>query len=196
MLSVARLSTALIGPISLELAAGDCAAVQGASGSGKTLLMRAIADLDPNRGAVSLGDRARGSFSAPEWRRAVALVPAESGWWAETVGAHFAADPDPAPDLEALGLDGALGWEVARCSTGERQRLALLRALQTAPRVLMLDEPTAALDGNATAAVEALLRARMAKGLAILLVTHDPAQAARLATRHYHMDAGQLEALP
>ncbi|PIE08771.1 MAG: ATP-binding protein [Rhodobacterales bacterium] len=196
MLRVARLSTRLIGPLSLELAAGECAAVQGPSGSGKTLLMRAIADLDPNRGEVSLGGRAREAFTAPQWRRAVALVPAEPGWWEETVGAHFAADPDPAPGLAALHLEGALGWEVARCSTGERQRLALLRALQTAPKVLMLDEPTAALDGEATAAVEALLRARMAGGLALLLITHDPAQALRLATRQYRMDAGRLEAIP
>lgn len=194
MLRVADLATDLIGPITLDLHRGACTCIQGASGSGKSLFLRALADLDPNRGTVSLGGRDREEFSAPEWRRTVALVPADSGWWDETVGAHLAGEPDPAPWLEALGLGAAPGWEVARLSTGERQRLALVRALQTQPRVLLLDEPTAALDAAATHAVEALLSARLSDGMSILLVTHDPAQAKRLAARNYRMDAGQLEA--
>lgn len=195
MLRVAGLSTPLIGPISLDLDRGECVCVQGASGSGKSLFLRALADLDPNDGAVSLDGRAREAFSAPEWRQAVALVPAESGWWEDHVGAHFAGLPDPTPGLVALGLDAALGWEVARLSTGERQRLAILRALQTGPRLLLLDEPTAALDARSALEVEALLCERTQAGLAVLLVTHDPAQAARLATRQYRMDAGKLEAV-
>jgi len=195
MLRVTDLATDLIGPISFELDPGACICVQGASGSGKSLFLRALADLDPNAGSVRLGGRAREAFTAPEWRRTVALVPAESGWWDETVGAHLAREPDPVPWLDALGLGAALGWEVARLSTGERQRLALVRALQTQPSVLLLDEPTAALDAAATHAVEALLTARLADGMSILLVTHDPAQAGRLGGQHFRMDAGQLEAI-
>ena len=193
MLRCSRLSTPLIGPIDLDLAQGECVGVQGASGSGKSLFLRALADLDPNRGEVSLDGRSRADFAAPDWRRAVALVPAESGWWAETVGAHFTASPDPAPWLDALGLGAALDWEVARLSTGERQRLGLARALQTHPRCLLLDEPAAALDGAATQAVEAVIAERLQDGVAVLLVTHDPAQAARLCRRRYVMDAGRLE---
>lgn len=195
MLRVANLSTDLIGPISLDLGPGNCVGVQGASGSGKSLLLRAIADLDPNRGEVRLDGQEREDIQAPDWRRRVALVPAESGWWAETVGAHFAAAPDPAPWLDALGLADPLGWEVARLSTGERQRLALARALQSGPDVLLLDEPTAALDAAATSAVEALIAAQMQAGVAVLVVTHDPAQAARLCHRRYLMEQGRLEAV-
>lgn len=185
----------MIGPIDLEVGPGDCVGIEGASGSGKSLFLRAIADLDPNRGEVSLAGRPRAAHSAPEWRREVALVPAESGWWEETVGAHLARAPDPGPWLDALGLGAAPGWEVARLSSGERQRLALVRALQTRPQCLLLDEPTAALDRVATRAVEALLAAQMDQGVAVLIVTHDPAQVLRLARRRFRMDAGRLEAV-
>ena len=193
MLRVAHLTTGLIGPISLDLGAGECVGIEGPSGSGKSLFLRAIADLDPNQGTVHLDGGPREAVTGPDWRRQVALVPAESGWWAETVGAHFAATPDPAPWLAALGLADALGWDVARLSTGERQRLALARALQTAPRVLLLDEPTASLDAAATEAVQGLLAREMQDGVALLLVTHDPAQAARLCHRRFAMHRGKLE---
>lgn len=195
MLEMRALSTPLIGPVNLSLAAGESLAIEGPSGSGKSLLLRALADLDPSEGEVLLEGRPRGDFPAPDWRRRVALVPAESGWWAERVGAHFRAEPDPAPVLDRLGLAGALGWEVARVSTGERARLALARALQMRPRVLLLDEPTAALDLVATEMVEALLAEEMAAGLALVLVTHDPGQAARLGARRHRMAAGRLEAV-
>ncbi len=196
MFVVESLTTSLIGPVSFELAPGEVLCIQGASGSGKTLLLRALADLDPSGGRVTLGGRLRESFAAPDWRRAVGLVPAESGWWKARVGDHFAATPDPATMLEALGLGASPGWEVARLSSGERQRLALLRALQLSPKVLLLDEPTSALDGAATAAVEALLKERLAEGLALVMVTHDPAQADRMATRHGWLEAGRLEVWP
>lgn len=195
MLRVSDLTTPLVGPITLDLAAGECVGVQGASGSGKSLVLRAVADLDPNRGEVRLDGRLRDDVSAPDWRRRVAMVPAESGWWAETVGAHFSQSPDPAAWLDALGLADALDWEVARLSTGERQRLALVRALQTGPKVLLLDEPTAALDAAATGAVEALIARQLEAGVGVLMVTHDPAQAARLCHRRYMMAQGKLEAV-
>lgn len=192
MLVIENLKTALIGPVSLTVGPGECVAVQGASGSGKSLLLRAITDLDPNTGRVRLGDADRAALSAPDWRSRVMLVPAESGWWSDRVADHFPAGVDAAPLCRALGLEDALGWAVPRLSTGERQRLAIARALVRQPQALLLDEPTAALDATATEHVEALIRDRCKAGCPVILVTHDPAQADRLADRKFRMESGQL----
>lgn len=180
------------------LAAGEALAVLGPSGSGKTLFLRALADLDENDGAVMLGGDDRRSVPAPDWRVLVAYVAAESGWWADTVSGHFkswdsawqtgcrtlGSRPSGAPIGERLGLPvEAGGWPVSRLSTGERQRLALLRALEVPPLVLLLDEPTSGLDETATAAVEALLRDFLEQGGGLVFTTHDQAQAGRLAAR-------------
>ena len=82
---------------------------------------------------------------------------------------------------------------VAQLSTGEKQRLALVRALLPDPPVLLLDEPTGPLDEDSVTQVETLLRERMASGTSILLVTHNPAQAERLGVQRYRMMAGQME---
>ena len=87
----------------------------------------------------------------------------------------------------------AASWPVARLSTGERQRLALLRAIARAPRVLLLDEPTSGLDTDSVARVESLLLDQLAHGVGILMVTHDPAQANRVGTRHMRLADGRLE---
>src|SRR6516165_11997683 len=89
ILQVRDLRTKLLKPASLSLSAGECIAVRGPSGAGKTLLLSAIADLDPNEGVVCLNGRDRSTISGPEWRRLVGYVPAEPGWWANTVGEHF-----------------------------------------------------------------------------------------------------------
>ena len=89
LLQVRGLRTKILKPVSFSLAAGECIAVRGPSGAGKTLLLRAVADLDPNQGEVSLEGRDRSTIPGPEWRRLVGYVPAEPGWWAETVGEHF-----------------------------------------------------------------------------------------------------------
>ena len=95
--------------------------------------------------------------------------------------------------LGVLGFTpAALDWSIARLSSGEQQRLALARALEAEPRVLLLDEPTASLDTDATAAVESLIRERLRQGVSILMVTHDPAQAARLSARVLHIESGRL----
>lgn len=195
MLEVRGVRTAAGGPVDLAVRRGEIVAIRGPSGAGKTLLLRAIADLDPVPGEVLLEGVPQARIPAPEWRRRVAYVPAEPGWWADRVRAHF-ADPEAAlPLVEALGLPPeALDWEVRRLSTGERQRLALARALALAPEVWLLDEPTGALDAEATARVEALLRRGREEGRAILIVTHDAAQAERLADRTLTMEAGGLSA--
>jgi energy-coupling factor transporter ATP-binding protein EcfA2 len=130
---------------------------------------------------------------ASEWRKLVALVPAESGWWADRVGDHFPSKSDPIAPIEALGLANALEWEVSRLSTGERQRLAIARALCRKPEVLLLDEPAASLDEQATRRVEDLIRECCTTGMALLLVTHDRQQAERTAKRVLRMRDGQIE---
>ena len=170
-----------LAPVDLTVPGGRCLALHGPSGAGKTLLLRAIADLDANRGEVRLGDLVRSGLSAPAWRRQVALVPAESHWWAETVRPH-ARDWEPAV-LARLGFQPeVLDWEVSRLSSGERQRLALARALAGHPKALLLDEPTANLDAANSAAVEALIADyRERQAAPVLWVSHDPAQRARVA---------------
>lgn len=180
-------------PASLSVAAGACIAVLGGSGSGKSLLLRAIADLDVNEGSVSLAGKARGAMTAPSWRRQVVYVPAESGWWRDRVGEHF-EDPDGIVGvLHRLGLPpDCMDWRISRLSTGERQRLALARALSLAPPVLLLDEPTSSLDEETTLKVEAILHEKLASGTAVVLVSHDDDQARRLASARYRMTKGVL----
>ena len=198
MLSVRALARPALGPVSFELADGECVAVGGASGSGKTLLLRAIADLDPNEGVVVLDGASREAMPAPEWRRRVVYVAAEPGWWRDTVGGHF-DDWDEVRELvAATGLpDDCRKWPISRLSTGERQRLGLVRALVLEPRVLLLDEPTSGLDDAATEAVEELVRARLAGGASALWVTHDGDQSRRLTRRRLVCAGGAVsEAAP
>ncbi|WP_209015774.1 ATP-binding cassette domain-containing protein [Roseibium sp. RKSG952] len=196
VLVIDNLKTALIGPISLTLAKGECAAITGPSGAGKSLFLRSIADLDPNAGAVHWDGANRTHVDAPVWRRKIGFVPAESGWWLDHVAGHFEPDTDPRPYLAKVGLEAAMNWEIARLSTGERQRIAIARALQRSPEVLLLDEPTSALDPNATGRIETLLTGCLERGMVIVFVTHNQEQAARLAGRIYRMDAGKLSLLP
>ena len=196
MFKTVDLGTKHVGPVSISVARGECLAILGASGSGKSLLFRAIADLDPNQGEVSLNGRSREDMPAYEWRRQVSLVPAETGWWADRVGDHFDADSDLEELLEIVDLKNALDWEVNRLSTGERHRLGIVRALQARPGVLLLDEPTASLDADMTGAVESIIKQQLATDVCVLLVTHDPEQAARLADRSMRMTGGRLRAEP
>ncbi|MHA1530100.1 MAG: ABC transporter ATP-binding protein [Alphaproteobacteria bacterium] len=195
MLIVDGLRTKAGGPVGFGIGGGEIVAVRGPSGSGKSLMLRAIADLDPTEGEVSLKGTSRARIPAPEWRRRVAYVPAESGWWDDRVRAHFPDGGSNGELIEALGLDpAALDWEVRRLSTGERHRLAIARALAFEPEVWLFDEPTAALDAEAASRVEAVIAQGRDRGVAILMVTHDDAQAARLADRTLTMAGGCLVA--
>src|ERR1700730_695598 len=195
-LLVKELRTEYAGPFELNLGVGACAAITGPSGSGKSLFLRMIADLDPNEGRVWLNGKERASMPAPQWRKQATYVSAESGWWADRVIEHFAVDSrsEVAALAARIGLRGdLLDAPVAQLSTGEKQRFSLVRALLPSPPVLLLDEPTGPLDEESVAKVEALLQERKAALSSLLLVTHDPNQAERLGDQRYRMVAGHLQ---
>lgn len=186
-LQASKLHSPLAGPYSFELEAGQCLTISGPSGAGKSLLLRMLCDLDPHSGEVLLDGAPRSGMSAPVWRSQVVYQPAEPAWWLPTAGEHFKPGQQPRVQelLPQLKLSPELlTHEVGRLSTGERQRMALIRSLACKPKVLLLDEPTAALDPEAIAAVEALLRKEVAAGLSIVLVTHSATQAQTLGHRH------------
>lgn len=191
-LRIDRLARPGVDVARLDIAPGGCVALSGPSGSGKTLLLRAIADLDEAAGEVWLDDRRRSDTPAPDWRRRVIYLAAESHWWAARVRGHAAAWRPS--DLAALGFaEEVLDWEVQRLSSGERQRLALARALAHDPAALLLDEPTANLDQANTARVERLIAEwRADTGGCVLWVSHDPAQRARVAGDQFEIEAGVL----
>ena len=186
-LNVIDLRTHERGPYSLSIAPGECVSLRGDSGSGKSLLLRAIADLDPHEGQVLLDDMPVTQFTAPQWRKQVALLPAESQWWQDEVGAHFPTEE--CPWFEPLGFGTeTMRWQVSRLSSGEKQRLALARILMNKPRVLLLDEPTASLDANNVITVERLIdEYRHTTDAAVLWVSHDAQQATRVGNRHLQL---------
>ena len=194
-LTVRGLRSAQAGPLSFALAAGECLVIVGESGAGKSVLLRMLADLDPCDGEVLLDGVERAHWPAPHWRALVVYQAAEPAWWAPSAAEHLAEGQSEraAALLPLLKLKpGILAAELATLSTGERQRLALIRSLARQPRVLMLDEPAAALGPAATLALEAVLQAQLGQGMAMILVTHSPEQAARMGRRQLRMQAGRL----
>lgn len=97
------------------------------------------------------------------------------------------------PLMNAVGLPDAADWPVWRLSSGERQRLSIVRALARRPSVLLLDEPTANLDADRVSAVEDLIRRALNDGAGIILTSHDPAQIDRLANDRIALCAGHME---
>ncbi|WP_232467652.1 ABC transporter ATP-binding protein [Bordetella genomosp. 9] len=195
-----NVSTRTLTGVDLQVAPGECVAIMGPSGAGKSLLLRQIADLDPGTGEVWLDGKARRDMPAPAWRRKVAYCQAEAGWWDDRVAPHFpagAANAGIDALMARLGLDAhLLSAQVHELSTGERQRMALVRALANDPAVLLMDEPTAALDADATARVETEILARLGEGRIAIIATHAREQARRLARRTLLIRDGRLEAAP
>jgi len=191
---VDNLGVGTLGNVSLTVPGGQVVCLSGPSGSGKSRLLRAVADLEPHGGRVALGDTAQLDVPAHQWRSRVVMVPADSQWWFDEVGGHF-------PDGAKAGLPSALGfppevmgWSVSRLSSGERQRLALWRALALQPEALLLDEPTANLDNDSTEAIESwLLDEIRSRRIAVLWVAHDPGQIHRVADTHYRIQGNTLE---
>jgi len=191
-LRIEALSFLSLGPFDLTIEASQCVCLSGPSGVGKTLFLRALADLDPHEGRVYLDDEECQNIDAPHWRQQVAMLPSESQWWYETVGDHF---PDKENRwLKRLGFDQqVLTWQISRLSSGERHRLALARLLGNRPKALLLDEPTANLDWENVLRVEALIADyRKDRGAPVLWVTHDPGQPPRVADRHLLLQGAKL----
>ena len=179
------------GPYSLQIAAGQVIGLQGASGAGKTLLLRAIADLDPHQGQARLGNMDCAQVPAPLWRKTVALLPAESFWWFDRVGEHFQQPlTENMTCLEQLGFTAeVMDWEISRLSTGEKQRLAIARLLQNKPAALLLDEPTASLDAANIDCVENLLLDYCKQQqVPLLWVSHDSRQLDRVADKRLFLE--------
>lgn len=194
-LTLEQVGIGTLGGVALRIEPGRVTCLSGPSGSGKSRLLRAVADLEPHDGTIALGATRQTDVPANQWRRSVMLVPADSQWWHEGVAEHFGR---PMPEaLEALGFEqAAADWPVSRLSTGEKQRMALIRALSYSPLALLLDEPTANLDGETGRRVEGWVRElARTEGMPVLWVAHDPDQIRRVADHYYRITGDRLEAV-
>ncbi len=178
--------------VSFTVAPGETVALVGPSGSGKsTLLSAALGFVRPDAGRVSVGGADLTGLGLAEWHCRVAWVPQRPHLYAGTIAENVRLarpDADDAAVRRALRDAGALdfvdalphgagtvlGEDGAGLSAGQRQRLALARAFLADRPVLLLDEPTAALDGATEAEVVAAVR-RLTEGRTVLLVVHRPA---------------------
>jgi ABC-type iron transport system FetAB ATPase subunit len=195
VLRIDHLDVVVQPPLSFAVPDGECLAVEGPSGAGKTRLLRAIADLDPAAGYVFLNGAERREMRPEAWRQQVRYVAAEPGWWAATAGEHMPASTRTARLVQTLGLaERHLTEPLANLSTGERLRLALIRAVSDEPRALLLDEPTAALDTASAGLVEELIRFECLAGRSVILVSHDAGQIERLAHARLLLGRGRTSA--
>lgn len=195
LFSARGIHTDVIGPWDVALPSGTITALHGPSGSGKSLLLRSLADLDPHTGTLSVAGTDSLEVDGPAWRKCVGMLPSESAWWADSVGDHF-ADVDPSI-VTRLGFDAEVfTWTIDRLSSGERQRLGLARLLAHQPQILLLDEPTANLDEENTALIEGLVGNYVREDeRAALWVSHDRDQWRRLGKRQYAIVDSELREL-
>lgn len=187
-------STKVLGGVDLTVSAGELVAVLGASGCGKTTLLRSVAGLvTPTSGTIAVGGTvvaSGGVERVPIERRQVGLVFQDYALFgsmtvAENVAYGIGRDPDRVRALlERVGLEGLEARRPSQLSGGQQQRVALARALAPRPTLLLLDEPFANVDAERRAELGASLRAALAsEGRAALLVTHDRVDALSLADR-------------
>jgi ABC-2 type transport system ATP-binding protein len=191
--------------VSLRIAGGDVYALVGPNGAGKSSLIKAIcARLPLAGGAISVGGAPAG---APEARRRIGIAPQRPALYdrltareniacfARLAGLNAAEAKARAADaLSLAGLD-ALGDALAgKLSGGQRQRINIAAAVAHGPSLAILDEPAAALDRDGVEGVNALIEKLAARGVGVLLVTHDMAQADLLASRVGVLDAGRIVA--
>lgn len=191
-LTVNNLKAFGMGPVSIEVEPGEIVCVKGDSGSGKSLMLKAIADIVPHEGQVFLGKTQAENFSAPEWRKLVGLLPAQSAWWKAKIKDHY-RNPEKI-DTSCMGfVPEIMDKDVRMLSSGEKQRLSILRLLENRPEALLLDEPTANLDPGNTERVERLISEYSSVyGCPVIWVSHDLEQSARIASRFFTMKNGIL----
>jgi tungstate transport system ATP-binding protein len=185
--------------LSLSLAAGAPTALIGPNGSGKTTLLRtAMGLIAPTRGRITWG----GQEYSPPTRRAIVFQrptmlrrSAAANIRYALKAAHIPRSERDARIAELLalvGLEQFADRPARRMSGGEQQRLALARALASDPAVLFLDEPTARLDPAATKALEDVIRAIAARGIKVVMATHDLGEARRIAGDVVLMHRGRV----
>ena len=199
--------------VPLEVAPGELVAVVGPNGAGKSTLLRLVAGLvGLGSGRLTLtgrtvDDGTERGFVPPEARR-VGWVPQDRLLFDHlTVAANVGFSPRATPDvvddlLERLDLTGLSGRRPSECSGGQAQRVAVARALAADPAVLLLDEPSTALDAGSRRRIHGLLGDRNGSTEvgpstgtgrpATLLVTHDPAEVADLADRVVEVASGRI----
>ncbi|MBB2992636.1 iron(III) transport system ATP-binding protein [Mycolicibacterium iranicum] len=187
---------AVLQGIDLDMPAGSLTAVLGPSGCGKTTLLRILAGFEnPDAGTVTIAGEtvAAPGVSVPVHRRRVGLMPQEGALFPHlSVGENVAfglgrsarrgSGAEVAHWLDVVGLDGLAEARPHEISGGQQQRVALARALAARPRVLLLDEPFAALDaGLRTRVREDIASILRDAGTTAILVTHDQSEALSLA---------------
>jgi len=191
----------LVDGIDLTLQPGATTAVMGPNGAGKSLLLRLLHGLlKPTHGEILWAGRPTSHETARRqamvFQRPVLLRRSVAANIRYALDVHGVVPPERTRRLEAMLRIARLEHLSERparvLSGGEQQRLALARALSTAPEILFLDEPTASLDPASTLAIEELLRQAHAGGTKLVLVTHDLGQARRLAHEVVFMHRGRI----
>ncbi len=191
----------LIDDIDLDIRSGSRTVIMGANGTGKSLLLRLLHGLiSPTEGRVlwcggPLDKAARHEqamvFQRPVMMRRSVAANLRFALSARGIrGAERAAREAEA--IASARLEHLVNRPARVLSGGEQQRLAVARALACAPRLLFLDEPTASLDPASTHAIEQIIDNAHARGVTIVLVTHDAGQARRMGEDLIFLDAGRV----
>ena len=192
----------ILGPINLQIDKGDIAVILGPNGSGKTSLLRALHGiLKLKMGTLkwsclkteSIGKQMFVFQTPIMLRRSVFENLTYPLLLRKTPKAQ--ANHRAAQWLDRIDLTALMHVPATRLSGGEKQKLALARALITEPEMLFLDEPCASLDGKTTFEIESLLQNCVAGGTTIMMSTHDLGQAKRLAKNIYFLNKGTLESV-